>query len=225
MMARRPGHPADQARSGQIAADRVLDVTRFGLPLRLFAAPQPRLGCCPPHTAVPTGEHHPRPGLDDLAERSQVPGSTAPYPTPGPVPARTGRGRRQAAPRAPAQLAPAAPGRSLLRPRSSRRLRRGAAVVRVGAVAVRGRAADGRAGPASPLEQPDDDRADPPTRARRPDPCDARASLILLTGRSRRFVPVVAAVLAELDRLARRRLGPRRVAKLKAALAELIDLG
>jgi hypothetical protein len=118
MMARRPGHPADQARSGQIAADRVLDVTRFGLPLRLFAAPQPRLGCCPPLTAVPTGEHDPRPGLDDLAERSQVPGSTAPYPTPGPVPARTGPGRRQPAPRAPTPAAPAAPGRSPLRPRS-----------------------------------------------------------------------------------------------------------
>jgi hypothetical protein len=67
---------------------------------------------------VPTGEHDPRPGLDDLAERSQVPGSTAPYPTPGPVPARTGRGRRQPAPRAPTPAAPAAPGRSPLRPRS-----------------------------------------------------------------------------------------------------------
>jgi hypothetical protein len=49
--------------------------------------------------------------------------------------------------------------------------------------------------------------------------------LILLTARSRWFAPVGAAVLAELDRLARRRLGPRRVAELKAALAELLDLG
>ena len=60
---------------------------------------------------------------------------------------------------------------------------------------------------------------------RRPDPSDARASLIFLTARSRGFEPVAAGVLAELDRLARRRLGPRRVAELKAALAELVDLG
>jgi DNA-binding MarR family transcriptional regulator len=60
---------------------------------------------------------------------------------------------------------------------------------------------------------------------RRPDPSDARASLIFLTARSRRFEPVAAAVLAELDRLARRRLEPRRVAELKAALVKLVDLG
>jgi hypothetical protein len=36
----------------------------------------------------------------------------APCPTPGPVPARTGRGRRQPAPRIPARPAPADPGRS-----------------------------------------------------------------------------------------------------------------
>ena len=59
--------------SGQVAGDRVLDIKRFGLPLRPFAAAQPRLGLCPPRTAVPAGEHHPRPGLDDLAERPQVP--------------------------------------------------------------------------------------------------------------------------------------------------------
>ena len=59
---------------------------------------------------------------------------------------------------------------------------------------------------------------------RRPDPSDARASLIFLTARSRRFEPVAAGVLAELDRLARRQLEPRRVAELKAALAELLNL-
>ncbi len=59
---------------------------------------------------------------------------------------------------------------------------------------------------------------------RRPDPSDARASLIFLTARSRRFEPVAAGVLAELDRLARRHLEPRRVAELKAALAELLNL-
>jgi hypothetical protein len=36
---------------------------------------------------------------------------------------------------------------------------------------------------------------------------------------------VVTAVLAELDWLARRRLGPHEVAELKATLAELVDLG
>jgi DNA-binding MarR family transcriptional regulator len=59
---------------------------------------------------------------------------------------------------------------------------------------------------------------------RRPDSSDARASLIFLTERSRRFEPVAAAVLAELDRLARRRLGLGRIAELKAALAELVSL-
>jgi hypothetical protein len=49
--------------------------------------------------------------------------------------------------------------------------------------------------------------------------------LILLTAPSRRFAPVAAAVLAELDRLARRRLGPRPVVEFKIALAELVDLG
>jgi hypothetical protein len=60
--------------SGQIAADRVLDHKRFGLPLRLLAAAQSRLGRGPPRTAMPAGEHHPIPGLDDMAERPQVPG-------------------------------------------------------------------------------------------------------------------------------------------------------
>jgi hypothetical protein len=36
---------------------------------------------------------------------------------------------------------------------------------------------------------------------------------------------VAAAVLAELDQLARRRLGPRPVAEFNAALAEVIELG
>jgi DNA-binding MarR family transcriptional regulator len=60
---------------------------------------------------------------------------------------------------------------------------------------------------------------------RRPDPSDARASLIFLTARSRQFEPVAAAVPAELDRLVQGRLGSGRVAELKAALAELVDLG
>jgi hypothetical protein len=60
--------------SGQVAADHVLDVKRLGLPLWLLAAAQPGLGRRPPLTTVPTGEHHPIPGLDDVAERPQVPG-------------------------------------------------------------------------------------------------------------------------------------------------------
>ena len=74
MIAGRPATPQLRRGSGQIAADRVLDIERFGLPLRRFTAAQPRLGCCPPRTAMPAGEHHPTPGLDDMAERLQVPG-------------------------------------------------------------------------------------------------------------------------------------------------------
>jgi hypothetical protein len=60
--------------SGQVAADRILDLKRFRLQLRLFTPAQPRLGFRPPPTAVPAGEHHPIPGLDDVAERPEVSG-------------------------------------------------------------------------------------------------------------------------------------------------------
>ncbi len=60
---------------------------------------------------------------------------------------------------------------------------------------------------------------------RRVDPEDARASRIFLTARARRFQPVATSVLKELDRHVRRRLTPRRVADLKAALRELFELG
>jgi DNA-binding MarR family transcriptional regulator len=59
---------------------------------------------------------------------------------------------------------------------------------------------------------------------RRPDPRDARASLIFLTARSRRFEPVVAATLRELDALVRRRLSAQRLAASKDALRELVEL-
>jgi DNA-binding MarR family transcriptional regulator len=59
---------------------------------------------------------------------------------------------------------------------------------------------------------------------RRSDPVDARASLIFLTARSRRFAPVAAATLRELDRLARRRLGRERIAAAKDALHRLMEL-
>jgi DNA-binding MarR family transcriptional regulator len=59
---------------------------------------------------------------------------------------------------------------------------------------------------------------------RRPDPADRRASLILLTDRSRAFEPVAASVLAELDRLVTERLDATRIAELKASLRELMEL-
>jgi hypothetical protein len=59
--------------SGEVAADHVLDVQRFALPLGLFAAAQPRLGRRPPLRAVLAGEHHPPPCLNDVAERPQIP--------------------------------------------------------------------------------------------------------------------------------------------------------
>ena len=59
---------------------------------------------------------------------------------------------------------------------------------------------------------------------RRADPSDGRAALIYLTKRARRFEPVAAVVLAELDRLVKRRLSSARVAVLKDALRELMDV-
>ena len=59
---------------------------------------------------------------------------------------------------------------------------------------------------------------------RRADPGDGRATLIYLTERARQFEPVAAAVLAELDRLVKRRLGAEQVAVLKDAMRELMDL-
>ncbi|HSE82085.1 MAG TPA: MarR family transcriptional regulator [Gaiellaceae bacterium] len=60
---------------------------------------------------------------------------------------------------------------------------------------------------------------------RRPDPSDGRASVILLTERSRAIEPVVAETLAELDRLVRLRLDAGRVDELSASLRALLDLG
>ena len=59
---------------------------------------------------------------------------------------------------------------------------------------------------------------------RRPDPTDARASLIFLTARSRRFEPVAAATLGELDELVRARLSSQGTAQLKDALRRLMEL-
>jgi hypothetical protein len=60
--------------SGEIAADRVLHVQRFALPLRVITVAQPRLGRHPRPAAVLTSEHHPPPAPDDMAERPQIPG-------------------------------------------------------------------------------------------------------------------------------------------------------
>jgi DNA-binding MarR family transcriptional regulator len=60
---------------------------------------------------------------------------------------------------------------------------------------------------------------------RRPDPHDARASLIFLTARSRHFEPVAAATLRELDKLVRHRLTSERLIAVKEALRELMELG
>jgi DNA-binding MarR family transcriptional regulator len=59
---------------------------------------------------------------------------------------------------------------------------------------------------------------------RRSDPTDARASLIFLTSRSRRFNPVAAKTLRELDRLVRRRLSADSVSELKSALRQVMEL-
>ena len=59
---------------------------------------------------------------------------------------------------------------------------------------------------------------------RRPDPADARASLITLSVRSRAFRPVAEDILRRLDVEARRELGAERVAELRAALARLAEL-
>ena len=59
---------------------------------------------------------------------------------------------------------------------------------------------------------------------RRADPADGRATVIYLTARAQQFEPVAAAVLAELDRLVRRRLGTDRLAVVKDALRELMEV-
>ena len=56
---------------------------------------------------------------------------------------------------------------------------------------------------------------------RRPDPADARASLISLSSRSQAFRPVAEATLRRLDADARERLGAGRVEELRRALGEL----
>jgi DNA-binding MarR family transcriptional regulator len=59
---------------------------------------------------------------------------------------------------------------------------------------------------------------------RRQDPTDARASLVFLTRRSRRFEPVAERTLRALDMRMRRRLGTPRLSSTKDALRAILDL-
>jgi DNA-binding MarR family transcriptional regulator len=59
---------------------------------------------------------------------------------------------------------------------------------------------------------------------READPADGRATLVRLTPRARRFAPVAADVLAELDGLVDERLSPRRRREVQSALRALMDL-
>ena len=56
-----------------------------------------------------------------------------------------------------------------------------------------------------------------------PDPADRRASRIVLTAKARRFEPIAERTLAELNALALKRLGNRRLAWLKHDLKEWIE--
>jgi DNA-binding MarR family transcriptional regulator len=56
---------------------------------------------------------------------------------------------------------------------------------------------------------------------RRPDPADARARLVTIAERGRAAQAVAAGVVAEVEEQWRRRLGARRYAALRRALAEL----
>jgi DNA-binding MarR family transcriptional regulator len=60
---------------------------------------------------------------------------------------------------------------------------------------------------------------------RRPDPTDARATLVTLTPRARSFAPVATRVLEEVNALVRARLSAQEIAALDAALRALIALG
>ncbi len=57
---------------------------------------------------------------------------------------------------------------------------------------------------------------------RRPDPSDARATLVFLTARARAFQPVAEAAVKELDKLAATALGQQSTSDLRAALQRLL---
>ena len=103
-----PHAPGDD--SDQVAADRVLHIQGVHHPTRA----QHRGAAAP--RSPPTAGHHagaqPPPAASPRrgGRAAPDPGSTGPCPTPGPGPARTGPGRRQARRHGPARPARAAPG-------------------------------------------------------------------------------------------------------------------
>ena len=60
---------------------------------------------------------------------------------------------------------------------------------------------------------------------RRPDPDDRRASRVYLSPHSRRFAPVAASVLEDLDTLVAKSIGAQRRTELAGALTKLMALG
>jgi DNA-binding MarR family transcriptional regulator len=58
----------------------------------------------------------------------------------------------------------------------------------------------------------------------RPDPQDARATLVHLTPGGRAFQPVAARVVAHLEELVIARLGARRAAALRASLSQILEV-
>jgi DNA-binding MarR family transcriptional regulator len=59
---------------------------------------------------------------------------------------------------------------------------------------------------------------------RRPDPRDARATLVYLTKRGREFQPIATRELARLERRIKARLGDRRTAAVRAALTQIAEI-
>jgi DNA-binding MarR family transcriptional regulator len=59
---------------------------------------------------------------------------------------------------------------------------------------------------------------------RRRDPHDARATRVHLTARGRLLEPIAASAVAQIEERVEARLGPRRTASLRVALAEIADL-
>lgn len=60
---------------------------------------------------------------------------------------------------------------------------------------------------------------------RRSDPTDGRAAIVSLTADGRRLEPVAAAILGELEQLARERLGAEALEDVRRGLRELMALG
>jgi hypothetical protein len=112
MLSGRRGHPTGRARlrSGSGRSRPRHQALRSPTPAPQPAAAAPRL----PRTAVPAGEHHPRPDLDDVAERPQIPGGSRRVQRLVQFLGEPATVGRQAAPPAPAAAARAGPGRSPL---------------------------------------------------------------------------------------------------------------